>query len=778
MRNKKHWIPIFTIFFTLFIVASLLVFQNLKERQKRNSEAKIKTLLNQSTLYLGYSSEKAFQLANEALFISKKINSNNYVVQSIDLLAQVKNIRGDNKAALHLYNEALSLAMHSGQKHYQCFSIIEIGKLYYNWGQYDTSILFFNQAKSIAENINDKQLMSVSYNYIGKYFRIKGNFEKAMPYFIKALEIAREIHDYKQIAFSLDTEGKYYIGNGNLTAALQCYLEAYTASEKVNDQLQLADVCNRLGGLYLISEQFEKALTFHKKALHFASIMNSPDGIAKAYNNIGKAYLELHKTDSALIAFQQSFYLCQQTGYKKGLVKSLTNLGKVYLLQNKPNESEKLLLKAFIISKNAGYKMGIAESSQALGNLYLSNGSSQKALPYFELSLSCIQLTDMFDLYGDNYQGLYKCYAALGNFEKALYYHELLFETEKNSLNVANHRQLEVLQITYNNERKEKVNQVLRKENELKEMAIKRKNTFIGLIIALLLSSILLSLVIYNRFYNKIKANRKLEELNGKITIQNKALEKLNSELNIANQEKDKLFSIIAHELRNPLYWFQNLAEVLSKNFKTMPLDKVHKSLLALDESSKNAFHLMDNLLHWSRSRLNRITPKYANYYLQAIIMESVKMFETIIQYKEIDLIIDMPETLEVYTDSDLLSCIVRNLVSNAIKYTPSGGQIKINCEIAKNFVTVVVSDTGIGIAFKNLENIFKNKNQFTNPGLMNEKGSGLGLKLCKEFAELNGGNIWATKNEEKGTKFMFTVILSKTFFTYEKKVEAVEQFN
>ena len=162
---------------------------------------------------------------------------------------------------------------------------------------------------------------------------------------------------------------------------------------------------------------------------------------------------------------------------------------------------------------------------------------------------------------------------------------------------------------------------------------------------------------------------------------------------------------------------------------------------------------------------------------IDLLVKESLKMYKTIIQYKEIELKIDIPESLEVYADSDLLSCIIRNLVSNAIKYTPAEGIISINCYISSNFVTVMVSDTGTGILFKNFEDIFRNKSHISNPGLMQEKGSGLGLKLCKEFAELNGGNIWVTNNDEKGSCFMFTIMNGYNYFSTEKKMEISEAY-
>lgn len=774
-RNINVILVIILLLSSLFI--SYLIFHKKTERQSLKANAFIESLLNQSEFFLGYSPEMSSKKANEALKLSTINHNTDFIIRSFELLGEVKNIEGTTKQALEFYLKAYNLALKGKFQLEMCKANIEIGKVYYNWGQYDTSLIYFNAAKNIAGNNNALQLYSVSLTYIGKYYRVKGNFKQAMAFFQEALEIARQINDYKQIAFTLNTEGKYYIGEGNLTAALQCYQEAYNVSEKTNDKLLIADVCNHLGGLYLLTDQYEKSLEFHRKALSFRDNMNNPEGMAKSYNNIGKAYLELNNPDSALTYFKRSFEFCNKTGYKKGLIKALTNMGKVYFMKNNAFKSEQLLLQAFKISKKAGYDLGLAESSQVLGSLYNTYATPEKALPFYETSLNYLKNLNYDELMRANYKGLYECYNAKGDYKKALHYHELLLETEKKLLNVENNRQLTILQITFNTERREKDNQVLRKDNELKAMTIKRKSTFMWLIIVLLISSVFFCLFIYNRFYSKIKANQKLEELNDKITIQNKALEKLNKELNLANDEKDKLFSIIAHELRNPLYWFQNLAEVLSKNFQTMKPEKIQKSLLSLDESAKNAFHLMDNLLHWSRSRLNRITPKMTFFSLISLVSESLKMYETIIHYKEINLVVTIPDSIEVYADFDLLSCVIRNLISNAIKYTPARGIIKIGCTIGIQFVTVIVCDTGTGIVSKNINDILKRNSQFSKPGLMQEKGSGIGLKLCKEFVELNGGEIWVTNNDEKGTRFMFTALNGNAIQSEEKKEKILKEF-
>src|SRR5262249_50676802 len=156
-------------------------------------------------------------------------------------------------------------------------------------------------------------------------------------------------------------------------------------------------------------------------------------------------------------------------------------------------------------------------------------------------------------------------------------------------------------------------------------------------------------------------------------------LEKLNKELAQMSKEKDKLFSIISHELRNPLYWLQNLAEALSQKYPTMSPEKIKKTLSSLDESAKNVYHLMDNLLYWSRSKLNRIHPRKASYNLQALVCETTQMYESFLKQKEIALQNYILNNTNIYADPNLFSCVVRNLISNAIKYTPNEGFINID---------------------------------------------------------------------------------------------------
>lgn len=190
-----------------------------------------------------------------------------------------------------------------------------------------------------------------------------------------------------------------------------------------------------------------------------------------------------------------------------------------------------------------------------------------------------------------------------------------------------------------------------------------------------------------------------------------------------------------------------------------MSPEKVKKSLAALDESAKNSYHLMDNLLQWSRSRLNRISPRMGKYNALALVNETLPMFSTILLHKEIALAIQIDEKAEIMTDTDLFSCILRNLVSNAIKFTPHGGKISIRMHRSDSLYTIEVADTGIGISEEMALSILSTNTPTTTSGLMNEQGAGLGLLLCREFSVLNGGTFTLASTSQSGSVFSFTVM-------------------
>jgi signal transduction histidine kinase len=684
--------------------------------------------------------------AAQALKLAQAQHDSAQIGKAWLIMGKLKGLSGNNEEALSWFSKAGDLATIHHLYDLLCKSLIYKGENIYDQGHYDSALADFTQARDIAVRFGYRSSLSYALYYIGKFNETKGNFTEARKYYDTALSISRTDKDLHQYLLILPSRGKNYISEGKLDLALQCYLDAFHLSEQLHDQVLYAETSSHLGSLYLQMGLYDKALMYDKIALECRGDLDNPEGIAKSCNNIALVFQKLGNTDSAFAYFDRALSLCRSVHYTKGMVKALNNMGYLYSQLHEDDKAIRLLDSAYVLSDQTGYEYGLAGASLILADIYNNAHEVSKALSYYQLSLSKLGSTGYDDMLSSIYKGLYECYNRLGDYKSALAYHVALLETEKKLLNVENARQLTVLNVNFDLERKEKDNQVLRADNELKELSIKRKTTFIWLVVIALSFTCLLCLYVYNRLYVKKLANRQLENLN--------------NELEKANQEKDHLFSIIAHELRNPLYWFQNLSEVLSKKYREMPADKVQKSLSALDESAKNAFHLMDNLLQWSRSKLGRIHPKKTEHTLIELVADTADMYQTILQYKEIDFTIDIDPGILVCADADLLGCVIRNLLSNAIKYTPASGTIHASSKVQGQEVTIMVTDSGTGIPESEIGYVFSSV-IVSRTGLMQEKGSGIGLKLCKDFVEMNGGRIWVDSVEGSGTRFYFTVPLS-----------------
>ena len=235
-----------------------------------------------------------------------------------------------------------------------------------------------------------------------------------------------------------------------------------------------------------------------------------------------------------------------------------------------------------------------------------------------------------------------------------------------------------------------------------------------------------------------------------------------NEELQKLNAEKDKFFSIIAHDLRSPFNGFLGLTQLMAEELPTMTIDQLQKIAVSMRNSASKLFNLLENLLEWSRIQQGLIPFVPVNLELSQLIMDSTEIMLENANKKEINLSIDIPDNCIVFADKNMLQTIVRNLVSNAVKFTVKGGKINITAKsLSTDTIEVSINDTGIGMNKEFIENIFRIDTDTTRKGTEGESSTGLGLLLCKEFVEKNGGKIWAESEEGKVSIFKFSLTLS-----------------
>lgn len=245
-----------------------------------------------------------------------------------------------------------------------------------------------------------------------------------------------------------------------------------------------------------------------------------------------------------------------------------------------------------------------------------------------------------------------------------------------------------------------------------------------------------------------------------KITQQN--LEKKNIELKELNATKDKLFSIIGHDLRGPIGSFRTMLELIITKVQDYNDQSLIMFLNLGVRSTESTLVLLENLLSWAKSQRGELGYKPLKGNLDEVIKETVHLLSGQAHEKHIKIKTTIDENIKIVFDHDMVKTIIRNLGSNAIKFTPENGNISITAKLMDDHVEIMVKDSGIGIEKENLNKIFNDKVHYTTYGTKNEKGTGLGLMLCKDFVEKHGGRIRVKSEVGKGSAFIFTLPVSK----------------
>jgi signal transduction histidine kinase len=258
--------------------------------------------------------------------------------------------------------------------------------------------------------------------------------------------------------------------------------------------------------------------------------------------------------------------------------------------------------------------------------------------------------------------------------------------------------------------------------------------------------------------HDKKVLEQKVHERTIKIEEQNQLIVSKNQELKDLIGTKDKLFSIIGHDLGNQFNIIVGFLEVLVSDFKKLDASKVERHLINISNTSKYAYNLLENLLTWARMQTNLMQFNPEVFNVSEKIKEETKLHEGASAKKNIKIEVFSDAEINIYADINMFSTVFRNLVANAIKFTHENGNISITVKRVANFCEIVVKDNGVGISEQDIQKIFRIDSKHKTLGTKGERGTGLGLILCKEFVEKNGGNIAVKSEIRQGSEFSFTL--------------------
>jgi signal transduction histidine kinase/nitrogen regulatory protein PII-like uncharacterized protein len=547
---------------------------------------------------------------------------------------------------------------------------------------------------------------------------------------------------------------------GEYSAALDDFYKILTIAESPLCNLEIAYANNNIADIYARLEKYDKAIEFTNKAFSLFLSVSNTTGIAYNLNLKGSIYESKKDWKNALHYYKLCLELRLKINDISGAATSLVHIGDCCLELNLPDSALVYYKKGIEYYDKAGFT-NYGTSYISLGKYHAAKKNYKKAIYYLEDAISKAQvMKSPMNILKAN-EELHSVYYELKNYKKA-YETQTLARLGDESLRRSDYiKKITTLELNYAFEQQAKQKEIddLKKKALYESHIYKQQLLSLSLVILLVVISIVTFFVFKNNKY-VVKTNKLLQTYNEEISSQKIAIQTQNEKLQELNATKDKFFSIIAHDLRNPFNGILGISELLVSSRESFSQEETTSMIKMVHDSSQHAFDLLENLLEWSKAHTGRIDFNPEKYLLDNLVNEVVSLLENLSNQKNIKLNHQITKNLSVYADRNMIHTILRNLITNAIKFTHRNGEINVSAIQQSNEIVVHVRDTGVGISENDIDKLFKISEKITSRGTNDEKGTGLGLLLCKEFVEKHGGKIWVESQVGRGSDFIFTLPL------------------
>ncbi len=572
--------------------------------------------------------------------------------------------------------------------------------------------------------------------------------------------------------------------------------------ELANEALDLAGAYERgiaysyrnLGNVYFLNEVYSPGTQYLKNAEDIFVRTQDTIGLADCYISYGHMYRGLHDIENEVEYFEKAYDLYKSRNLPDRLAICATNLAQSYFTVGNYLKSRELVSEAVVLSKETDQLSVLSVCYNLYGELELREEKVESAAAYFH------QVLELTEALGENSQKVATIESLLhlskiadssqdtkGEFaflNQALDYalqnelstyivdvynllitHHLdnnklaearkcMAELKSKSQEITSSRMQDQTSLVNNlitAHDLEKENQFLEVTNKMQKDRLTVRNIFL-LVLALLV------IVILFFSLNLFRANKRIKIQNIELQRSNSLINEQKKELAELLMHRDKLFSIIAHDLRNPFNAMLLTLEMLTESLKDKGDSDIKKRVDRITRSASSTYDLLEKLLMWARNQKENVHADNQELILFDLVNSSIRPLMASAHLKNIKVINTVVPGLKVICDGNMVQTVLRNLVQNALKFTNENGEVLVSAELQNNKVTVSVADTGIGIKDSVLPILFTLDKEKVRNGTSGESGTGLGLALCKQFVEKNGGEIWVESKEGKGTIVVFTL--------------------
>ncbi|WP_170061803.1 ATP-binding protein [Hymenobacter chitinivorans] len=592
----------------------------------------------------------------------------------------------------------------------------------------------------------DKQ--AAGHRLVGSAHHELGSFAKAAYHFRKALQLDQQQQNQPNVAVDGLGLGNALLSQGDTGQARQVYHLALQSFAQQNSRRGRAQVENRLGSLYAQQRKWGQALASHSRALQGWLQHQDSARAAATLNAIGNVYCQQGAYSRALYYLRKAMRTAAPTDSLRQS-ESLTSIGRVYRAVGNYDAALTSFKQATRLVPTTAPTVPHAQLYQALAATYDSLGQVSAAERALHQGLVLARRSGSALLLSQHYRALAEVYRQRGQFQKSLVMLTRFTSLQDSVFAQERAAQVAELRTRYESEKKEREIQLLIKDRQIQDATLRRQKLLRN---TLAVGALLLLIIVgglYRGRQQQARVNRLLERKNAAINRQKEELTRL-------NQTKDTLFSVISHDLRSPLSSLYSLLTLL--NIGSLPPERLALHSARLTRGLNSTLQLLDNLLNWSAAQMkgDKIRPERLR--LDVLAEEALALLLGDAERKNILLQNQLVVPTLVRADMNMVRLVLRNLLGNAIKFTPEGGSVILTGAQQGTVWSITVQDTGIGIQQADHERVFGKNGPFTTPGTAREKGTGLGLQLCKDFVERNGGQLTFTTQPGQGTAFTFTL--------------------
>jgi signal transduction histidine kinase len=611
---------------------------------------------------------------------------------------------------LHEKNSNLQQAREIGDGAEEARLLRELGLIHMNRvPDYAKAMDLFIRALAIEDSLNLTDEKALTYVAVARVFELVGDFAKSAKLLEQARSMNQETRSINSLAMILNHLGKVNAARGDVDAAFDNFQQILRYKDDIDKGFEAQALFN-LGHLYTTQGQYDKALSRHKQALAVARALRDSKLEAQCLNDIGVLYALMKNDEKSLANHEVALKIRLSTSDKRGVAESRNNIASVYLKRNDLQTAISQGLLALEIGRESQAHDQIHKSCDLLSQAYKELGDYKNALNYKELTVAIYELIQGEKL------------------ERELLETENRYVVEKKETEI---QKLDALRIE--------------REREIQNQKKFRNILFLVVALVVVTAGLLLILYLVKRRSNKILQVAKKE-----VQLQNTRLQELNA-------TKDKFFSIISHDLKGPLNSLTSFSHLLIDHTDSISKEEIQLLAKDLDKSVKNLLTLLENLLEWARSQTGNIDFTGETFDLAELLDSNKNLLQSQAAAKQIGLTVQGAGPCTVKLHKQSINTVIRNLISNAIKFTPEGGSIRVGLKRERGQVHVFVADNGVGMSSDVLDKLFRIDSKHSTRGTANEKGTGLGLILCRDFVEKNGGVINVQSTPGKGSVFSFS---------------------